>query len=214
VTTADRNSSGGLRTRRRRKHTRAEELRDAALALFVERGFEATRTEDISVRAGASKGTLYLYYPSKQKLLEAAVDAPALQAFGVVCREAAREGNGTDTLRRILHDVWAQLQDETVGAALKLAIAEAGRTPEAMRTWLRKVVKPVRSLIAEVVGQGMDRGEFRKMDPDVVAQSLLVPMFMSCLQPHVCMAGVPVQRCLDEAFMAQHVELVLRGLRC
>lgn len=212
--TADTSQCSGSRGRRRRKHARADELRDAALALFVEKGFEATRMEEIAARAGISKGTLYLYYPSKEKLLEAAIDSPALEAFGRVCREAERDGNRTDVLRRVLADVWAHLQEEPVGSVLKLAIAEARRFPEIMQCWLRGAVRPVRSLVADVVLQGMDRGEFRKMNPDVVAHSLLLPMFMLCLQRYVVVAGPPADRCLDEAFIPQHVELVLQGLRC
>jgi AcrR family transcriptional regulator len=49
---------------RRRKQVRPRELLDAALALFVEQGFTATRTEEIASRAGVSKGTLYLYFAS------------------------------------------------------------------------------------------------------------------------------------------------------
>jgi TetR/AcrR family transcriptional regulator len=212
--TADTSQCGGSRARRRRKHARAEELRDAALALFVEKGFEATRTEEIAARAGISKGTLYLYYPNKEKLLEAAIDSTALEAFGKICREAKRDGSSTDVLRRVLADVWAHLQQEPVGSVLKLAFAEAQRFPEIMQVWLRGAVSPVRSLIAEEVLLGMDRGEFRKMDPDIVAHSLLLPMFMACLQRYVVVAGAPADRCLDSAFVPQHVELVLRGLRC
>ena len=56
--------------RQRRKEARPGELLDAALDLFVEKGFAATRSEEVASRAGVSKGTLYLYYPSKEELLK------------------------------------------------------------------------------------------------------------------------------------------------
>ena len=46
---------------RRRKEARPDEILAAALASFAERGFAATRLEDVAARAGVSKGTLYLY---------------------------------------------------------------------------------------------------------------------------------------------------------
>ena len=52
--------------RRRRKEARPAELTAAALDLFVEKGFAATRLDDVAVRAGVSKGTLYLYFDSKE----------------------------------------------------------------------------------------------------------------------------------------------------
>lgn len=200
------------RGRRRRKHARADELRDAALALFVEKGFDATRIEEIADRAGISKGTLYLYYPSKEKLLQAAIVSPSLAAFSQVRPAAEREGSRVDVLRHMLSDIWIHLQDPTVGSVLKLAIAEARRFPGIMEVWLLGVVRPVRSLIVEVVLQGMDRGEFRQMDADVVAHSLLLPMFMLCLQRSVMDTGTPAVRCPDEGFIPLHVELVLQGL--
>ena len=212
--TTDTSPRGGSRTRRRRKDARAEELRDAALSLFVEKGFDATLTEEIAARAGISKGTLYLYFPSKEKLLKAAIASPVLEALAKVRPLAERDGNSTDVLRRVLFDVWAHLHDETVGSVLKLAIAEARRFPEIMEVWLRGVVRPVRALIAEAVLQGMDRGEFRKLDPDVVAHSLLLPMFMLCLQRRVMDTGTSTDRCPDEGFVPQHVEFLLQGLCC
>ena len=49
----------------RRKDARPGELLAAALDLFVEKGFAATRSEEVAARAGVSKGTLFLYFPSK-----------------------------------------------------------------------------------------------------------------------------------------------------
>ena len=69
--------------RRRRKEARPAELAAAALEVFAEKGFAATRLEDIAARAGASKGTVYLYFESKEALFKAAVETamlPALEA--------------------------------------------------------------------------------------------------------------------------------------
>ena len=55
----------------RRKEARPAELMSAALDLFVERGFAATRLDEVAARAGVSKGTLYLYFSSKEELFKA-----------------------------------------------------------------------------------------------------------------------------------------------
>ena len=59
--------------RKRRKEARPSELLEAALELFVEKGFAATRLEDVASRAGVSKGTLYLYFENKDALFKAVV---------------------------------------------------------------------------------------------------------------------------------------------
>ena len=58
---------------RRRKDARPSELTAAALELFVEKGFAATRLDEIAARAGVSKGTLYLYFDSKEELFKAVI---------------------------------------------------------------------------------------------------------------------------------------------
>src|SRR5688500_20363035 len=79
-------------TRRRRKEARPQELLQAALELFVEKGFSATRSEEVAARAGVAKGTLYLYYPSKEDLLKAVVreNLSALIAEGGKIRSEER----------------------------------------------------------------------------------------------------------------------------
>ena len=59
--------------RERRKQDRPGELLEAALDLFVEKGFAATRVEEVAAQAGVSKGTLFLYFPSKEDLFKAVV---------------------------------------------------------------------------------------------------------------------------------------------
>jgi AcrR family transcriptional regulator len=63
---------------RRRREARPQELLEAALSVFAEKGFTAARLDEIAARAGVSKGTLYLYFPSKEALLEALIDAAIL----------------------------------------------------------------------------------------------------------------------------------------
>ena len=57
----------------RRKEARPGEILGAALACFAERGFAATRLDDVAQRAGITKGTLYLYFPNKEELFKAVV---------------------------------------------------------------------------------------------------------------------------------------------
>ena len=81
-------------SRRRRKEARPQQLLDAALTLFVEKGFAATRAEEVAQRAGVSKGTLYLYYPSKEELLKAVIRAAPVVAHRRAARAVAEKHRG------------------------------------------------------------------------------------------------------------------------
>ena len=105
--------------RQRRKAARPQELLEAALALFVEKGFAATRSEEVAAKAGVSKGTLYLYYPSKEELFKAVVR----ESFGTKIAEGVSElgkhqGTMAELLTWMLWSWWERM----------------GRTPAGSRT--------------------------------------------------------------------------------
>src|SRR5687767_3950067 len=79
---------------RRRAEARPDEVLDAALDLFIEQGFERTRVDDIARRAGISKGAVYLYFPSKEAILEGLVRRAIVPvAETIIARAAAFEGD-------------------------------------------------------------------------------------------------------------------------
>src|SRR5881392_707043 len=86
--------------RERRKEARPGELLDAALDLFVEKGFAATRAEEVAARAGVSKGTLFLYFPSKEELFKAVVRENLSGRFREWNEEFVQfEGSSADMVR-------------------------------------------------------------------------------------------------------------------
>jgi AcrR family transcriptional regulator len=94
-------TSGRQPRRRRRKEARPSEIVDAALALFAEKGFAAARLDEVAARAGIAKGTIYLYFDSKEALFEAVVRArvlPVLDEAETVA--AAYQGSTAELLRR------------------------------------------------------------------------------------------------------------------
>src|SRR3954467_10375737 len=107
--------------RERRKEARPGELLDAALDLFVEKGFAATRSEEVASRAGVSKGTLYLYYPSKEELLKAVIrhNVASQIAEGI---EIVRgfEGGSADLLAHVLRLWWERVGETPASGILKL----------------------------------------------------------------------------------------------
>lgn len=200
-------------TRRRRKEARPHELLDAALALFVEKGFANTRTEEVAARAGVSKGTLYLYYPRKDDLLKGMIShyLSARIAEGAVLA-ARHEGNANALLRGMLIDWWTQLYDSPAAGVFKLVITEVRNFPEIAEHYLHEVVEPANDLLAGIIRRGIERGEFRPVDPLHAVHSLMLPLVMICLHRH-SLGACQVDWHLDgHAFIAEHVGLVLDGL--
>ncbi len=111
--------------RQRRKEARPQELLDAALALFVEKGFAATRAEEVAKRAGVSKGTLYLYYPSKEELFKAVVrnSLTSLIAEGEQVASTF-EGSSSDLLALLIQTWWERFGSTPAAGIHKVVLAD------------------------------------------------------------------------------------------
>jgi AcrR family transcriptional regulator len=200
-------------TRQRRKEARPQELLDAALELFVEKGFAATRAEEVAARAGVSKGTLYLYYPSKEDLLKAVIEQRVSSEIAAGAAEAAGFQGPTDELMRtVLTPWWQRLYDSPVSGVFKIVITEVRNFPEIADFHRRTVVEPGQRLVRGLLQRGIDRGEFRRVDLDSAVHSLIFPMIMACLHKHSLGACVPEERMDGRRFIRDHVELMLHGL--
>lgn len=206
-------SSADLLHRRRRKEARPQELLAAALELFVEKGFAATRIEEVAQRAGVSKGTLYLYYPSKEELLKAVISHTLSERIAEGAAQAAlHAGSASDLLRGILVEWWGQLYASPASGVFKLVITEVRNFPEIGEFYARHVIEPAHQLISGILQRGITRGEFRAVDIDHAVHSLVLPLVMICLHRH-SLGACPGEWHLDGgAFIAQHVQLVLEGL--
>ena len=118
-------------THRRRKQARPQELLDAALELFVERGFAATRMEEIATLAGVSKGTLYLYYASKEDLLKAVIRERLSGEIEIgAAAVAGHVGSCAELLRQLVEQWWLRLYDSPASGVFKLIIPEVRSFPD------------------------------------------------------------------------------------
>ena len=200
--------------RQRRKEARPQELLDAALELFVEKGFSATRIEEVALRAGVSKGTLYLYYPSKEELLKAVIEQRLSTEIAAVAAEAERfEGPTPELLRELLTGWWQRMYDGPASGVFKIIVTEVRAFPEIAEFHRRAVVEPGQQLIGGLIQRGIARGEFRAVDVGCAVHSIVLPMVMLCIHKHSIGACIPQHPLDAKTFIRQHVELVLAGLQ-
>jgi AcrR family transcriptional regulator len=203
--------------RQRRKETRPQELLDAALALFVEKGFAATRAEEVARAAGVSKGTLYLYYPSKEELFKAVVrqNLTSLIAEGMEAL-AQHQGSSSDLLVYLMNTWWERAGNTPAAGIHKIVLSEVRNFPELAAFYTAEVIQPADVLFSTAVQRGIDRGEFRPMPVHEVAHALMAPMIFLALHRHSFGACTPVcgMSGLDPAQLIRtHLDLALRGLQ-
>ncbi|MEJ2138977.1 MAG: TetR/AcrR family transcriptional regulator [Gammaproteobacteria bacterium] len=151
-----------------------EALLDAALLLFLERGFAATRVEDIAARAGISKGAVYLHFATKKELFEGVVQAGVLQRLEQAEQLAAGfEGSAMELLTTMLQNNLLEFWGSPSSGILKLVVAESQQFPELAVEYHETVTGRARELLAQIIRHGLERGEFSDLDPDYTARVIL-----------------------------------------
>ena len=198
--------------RRRRKEARPGEIAAAALEVFAEKGFAATRLEDIAARAGVSKGTAYLYFDSKEALFKAAVEAamlPALEAAEALAGDTARPAR--DLMRDFIFGWWQMVGSTPLGAVPKLLVAESGNFPEIARWFHDMLISRAHRAMTRIIEQGMASGEFRPLPRELTARLVFTPLF-SYLIWRRSFADFMCDLPGPEEFLSQAIDLLTYGL--
>ena len=154
---------------RRRKDARPAEILEAALAVFAERGYAATRMDDIAARAGVTKGTIYLYFESKDAVFRGLVQ----QSIGVTLETQAAalahfEGSAGDLLRLVLRGIGHFMCHSDRIVLPKIIVAEAGNFPSLAEFYRREVIDRGLALLRAVIARGVaaaNSGPWRKSMP-------------------------------------------------
>jgi len=207
-------AGAALAKRERRKQDRPGELLDAALELFVEKGFAATRAEEVAARAGVSKGTLFLYFSSKEELFKAVVRENISGRFLEWQEEFQRYAGGSaDMVRYCLQAWWQRIGDTRASGIAKLMMSEAQNFPELAAFYHQEVMQPGQDLIGRILRRGVERGEFRDIDVDYAALTLMAPMLFLVMMKHSLCACLPADFQLDPGrYLAVQTDMLLHGL--
>jgi TetR/AcrR family transcriptional regulator len=202
------------RPRQRRKAERPQELLEAALTLFVEKGLAATRTDDVARLAGVSKGTLYLYYRSKDELFKAVVQAYLTEVIAEGSDIVDQfKGSSSDLLHLLVRTWWTRIGSSKAAGLLMLIMAEARYFPDLAQFYLDQVIAPSHALIGRAVQRGMDRGEFWELDVTSVVHALIAPMQFLVMHQHSLALCANHPAPLDpDQFIGSQIKLLLRGL--
>src|SRR3569623_1660721 len=196
----------------RRAEDRPREICAAALEVFAERGFAAARLEEIARRAGVSKGTLYLYFETKEQLFRAVVDqaiAPNLRMVRAMI--AAHPGPLADLLRQAAERILVLVETLPVGGVLKMVIGEAGNFPQLARVWHDALVAHILGALSDALRSAQARGEVKAGAPRAYALEIVSPMLLAVIWRgiFVPVGAEPVDL---GTLLRQHVETMIQGM--
>jgi AcrR family transcriptional regulator len=161
---------------KRRPEHRPGQIIEAALEVFGKKGLAKTRLEDIAVRAGVSKGTIYLYFENKEALFKEVVRETAIAAIARG-EERPESGSPSDQLRMLMERYWEFVTSPAFSTIHRLVIGELHQFPDLARFYAEEVIDRGMRLITGIVRRGIDAGEFRETDPSAAAR-MLVALFV------------------------------------
>lgn len=199
--------------RKRRPEARPTEILQAALDLFTERGFNATRLEDVASRAGLSKAAIYLYFNDKTSLLTAVVQATVGANIGIASDMISKhQGPVAPLLQQLLGFMAGRMQETRMPDLIKLVISESRAHPEIGRFYMDNVINKALPLFQSLIERGMANGEFRNVDPRLTVKCLVGPMLLGAIWKS---AFEPIGADpIDIVALANHdADLIIRALR-
>lgn len=197
----------------RRKDARPEEITAAALEVFVERGYAATRLEDVAARAGVSKGTLYLYFANKEELFKAVIREGLVSPLAEMKDFVAQyPGSTFELLRMLVMGWWEKIGATRLSGIPKLVLGESGNFPDIVRFYLAEVVEPGHAAMTAIVNRGITRGEFRKVSPEDVALLIVAPLLQMMLW-RSAFEPQSKQKIDTERYLEAHLDMLRHGLR-
>ena len=167
---------------RRRKEDRPQEITDAALAAFAEKGYAATRVDEVAARAGVSKGLVYLYFKTKEEMFKAVVRSFVVPKIDALVSVIDRSDMSTeDFLRGPFLEFVKTLPHSRVSVVIRLMIAEGHKYPDLRQFYWDNVVSRGLGAITVLLDRGIESGEFRRTPVTELPHLFVMPVVFSVI---------------------------------
>lgn len=158
-----------MRTRKEQKEQRRQEIINAALELFVSKGYAATKITDIAKKTNMSTGLMFHYFESKEQLYEALVQ---MGLEGTSYPGAQKYEHALDYFTNFTKQLFVYMKEQPLVAKLFVLMAEAQRneaTPEHIRAIAGKV-NTIEQFVP-IIEWGQQEGTIRQGDPLVISNA-------------------------------------------
>ena len=195
---------------KRRKDERPQEIVEAALEEFTEKGFAGARLEDVASRAGVSKGLPYLYFKTKEELFKAVLRTFIKPGFDALIEQIRDTDLSSEAfLRGPFLRFLQEFAKSRRALMIRLMVGEGHKHPELTRFHVENVINPGIDALQQLIDRGIERGEFRPNRLRDFPQLLIAPVLMSVIWRTL----FERHRHLDtDALLETHINLVLDAI--
>lgn len=195
----------------RRKEDRPAEITEAAMQAFAEKGYAATRVEEVARRAGVSKGLLYLYFKTKEDLFKAVIRNFVSPRLDALLKNLDDEEMSAEAFLRGPFLSFAKAIPKSPAKKLvRLLVAEGPKHPDLLAWYWDNVVSRGLGALRGVIERGVRNGEFRASALDEFPQLIVSPVVFSMLWKQLFDAHHELD---TDRFLEEHVDLILESIR-
>lgn len=196
--------------RAQRKAERPKEILDAAFEVFVEHGYAATRVEDIAERIGVTKGTVYFYFETKERLFEETLRHASVSFADVSAYCRTLQGPYAERIKAFVRMVYARIAtDRNSRELLRFVIADGPRFPQMVDRHCAEQIEPMFAAAGELFQAGVAAGELRDSPMLKFPEICLGPSILMIIS-HLIFADRKTQDI--EGFIDGHIDLLLNGM--
>ncbi len=192
------------------REERMRTIRAAALDVFAAEGFAAARLDDVARAAGVAKGTIYLYFKSKEDLFEAIVKS----TIGVVLANfeqavTASPAPASELLRMMGKVLANAIEDGDRRRVLHLVLSEGARFPAIADFYHREIISRGIGLMRAIIAKGIDSGEFKSDELARFPQLAMAPVLVAVIWAVVFER---IETLDARAMLEAHFDLLLRAI--
>lgn len=194
----------------RRKEDRPAEITQAAMHAFADKGYAATRVDEVAKRAGVSKGLLYLYFKTKEDLFKAVIRNFVTPRVDALTRQVDESNlSPTQFLRGPFLDFAKSIPASPARKLVRLLVAEGPKHPDLLEWYWENVVSKGLAAIRQLIRRGIELGEFQPNAIEHYPQLLISPVLFSMLWLQLFDKHAPLD---TDGLLESHVELVLSAI--
>jgi AcrR family transcriptional regulator len=195
---------------KRRKEERPDEILAAALTIFSRDGFSGARLDEIAALAGCTKGTIYVYFPSKEELFKAVVRkliTPTFRQVDGILKDSSIPV--VTRLKMFLRGGYMAIVANPTGLGLlRLLIADGPKFPDLVDYYHDQIPRVGHEMIKSTIQEGIDKGELRQMDADAAAHIITGPILAEIMRRLLLAVKLlPMEHLIDT-----HLDIVFNGL--
>ncbi len=196
----------------RRKDQRPMEILTAALGLFVRNGFAATKIADIAKQAKVSKGTVYLYFESKEALFKQMVHQIMVPKINEVEEYiSSYQGSQVELLKLVIRRWWQTIKESGLTGVPKLIISEADKFPELTQYYMKEVIHRIQSILISILKKGKQLNEFSNIEPVLCARVIMASLVYFSMW-EVSLKKYDHKNMYVEDLIEQQISILLSGI--